>query len=211
MRPGQVHRLLLKAGSTGHLVQFRHEFYAESVTASTKLLRKASSNNFYQLASNTFQKLHTILTYTLQEYNSQQENYQAAIKANLDILFIELSRKAGKDPTDSINLYMQERLESFLSLLENNLSNGRTPSHYAALLNLSTFQLNNTTKTLLGKTASELINDRVILEAKRYLLATSNQVTQIADHLGYEDASYFVRFFKKHTGLSPEAFRKNFI
>jgi AraC-like DNA-binding protein len=86
----------------------------------------------------------------------------------------------------------------------------KNPSQYAALLNLSTYQLNNTTKTLLGKSASELINDRVILEAKRYLLATSNQIIQIAGHLGYEDASYFVRFFKKHTGLSPEAFRKNY-
>jgi AraC-like DNA-binding protein len=210
MRPGQVHELLLKAGSTGHLIQFRSEFYAFHDSASTGLLRKASSNNFYQPESNSFQKLHTILAYALQEYNRRQENYQAAIKANMDLVFIELSRKGSKDRGDSVNRYMQERLESFLSLLESNLSNVKNPSQYAALLNLSTYQLNNTTKTLLGKSASELINDRVILEAKRYLLATSNQIIQIAGHLGYEDASYFVRFFKKHTGLSPEAFRKNY-
>ena len=65
-------------------------------------------------------------------------------------------------------------------------------------------------KVTVGKPASKLINDQVLLEAKRYLLATPNQVKDIADHLGYEDISYFIRFFKKHTGFSPEAFRKNF-
>jgi AraC family transcriptional regulator, transcriptional activator of pobA len=42
------------------------------------------------------------------------------------------------------------------------------------------------------------------------LLATPNQIKDVADHLGYEDVSYFIRFFKKHTGHSPEAFRRNF-
>lgn len=210
LRPGQVHQLLLKAGSTGYLVQFKHEFYPSPVGASTDLLRQASSNNFYDFTSGSFQKVYTLLTYAHQEYEGRKKDYEAAIKANLDLVFIELSRKASNKPTDSTSLYMQERLESFLSLLEPepNMFSQRTSSHYAASLNLSTYQLNNTTKTLLGKTVSELIDDRIILEAKRYLLATSDQITQIADHLGYEDVSYFVRFFKKHTGSSPEAFRK---
>jgi AraC-like DNA-binding protein len=78
------------------------------------------------------------------------------------------------------------------------------------MLNLSNYQLNAITKTTLGKTCSEVIDEYIILESKRNLLATSNQVTQIAFHLGYEDVSYFIRFFKKHTGYSPEAFRNNF-
>ncbi|MBL7932446.1 MAG: AraC family transcriptional regulator, partial [Bacteroidia bacterium] len=72
------------------------------------------------------------------------------------------------------------------------------------------YQLNSITKSLLGKTCSEIINEQIILEARRYLLATSNQVNQIAYQLGYEDVSYFIRFFKKHTGHSPDSFRQNF-
>lgn len=49
-----------------------------------------------------------------------------------------------------------------------------------------------------------------ILEAKKYLLTTQYQVKDIADLPGYEDVSYFIRFFKKHTGYSPGAFRQNF-
>jgi AraC family transcriptional regulator, transcriptional activator of pobA len=62
----------------------------------------------------------------------------------------------------------------------------------------------------VGKTVAQLIDEQIILEAKRYLLATPNQVKDIAWDLGYEDVSYFIRFFKKHTGLTPDAFRKNF-
>jgi AraC-like DNA-binding protein len=77
------------------------------------------------------------------------------------------------------------------------------------MLNLSSYQLNAIVRATLGKTCSELIIEYILLESKRYLLATSHQVTQIAYHLGYEDVSYFIRFFKKHTGYSPEAFRNN--
>ena len=77
-------------------------------------------------------------------------------------------------------------------------------------MNLSSYQLNEITKSTIGKTASALLTERIILEAKRYLLATPNQVKDIADMLGYEDVSYFIRFFKKHTGYSPEAFRRHF-
>ena len=83
-------------------------------------------------------------------------------------------------------------------------------SQYADLLNLSPYQLNAITKASVGKTVAQLIDEQIILEAKRYLLATPNQVKDIAWDLGYEDVSYFIRFFKKHTGLSPDAFRKNF-
>jgi AraC-like DNA-binding protein len=105
---------------------------------------------------------------------------------------------------------MQQRLEEFLELIETHIASHKQVSEYAQMLSLSTYQLNAITKTTLGKTCSQLIDDTLILGAKRYLLATSNQITQIAYLLGYEDISYFSRFFKKHTGYSPEAFRQNF-
>jgi AraC-like DNA-binding protein len=105
---------------------------------------------------------------------------------------------------------MQEHLDKFLGLLEINIFTHKQVSQYAGMLNLSAYQLNTIAKTTLGKTSSELINEHIILEAKRCLLATSSQINQTAYRLGYEDVSYFIRFFKKHTGYSPEAFRNNF-
>lgn len=209
MRPGQVHQLVLKTGSTGYLLQFRDEFYFPRDKASNQLLRKAGISNHYQLNADGFQKLLAILTSIFREYNDKQESYEEVIKANMGVLFIELVRLHSCIPQDNVNLYTQERLEAFLSLLETHATQKQV-SEYAAMLNLSVYQLNAITKAALGKTCSELINEHIILEAKRYLLATSNQINQIAYHLGYEDVSYFIRFFKKQTGHSPEAFRHNF-
>lgn len=78
------------------------------------------------------------------------------------------------------------------------------------MLSITPYQLNAITKALLHKTGSELINEHIILEAKRMLIGTANQVNQIANMLGYDDPSYFIRYFKKQTGLTPEAFRQNF-
>ncbi|SFD15664.1 transcriptional regulator, AraC family [Chitinophaga sp. CF118] len=210
MRPGQVHQLILKAGSTGYLMQFKTDFYYPNDKESNQLLHKVSNMNLYQPDADRFKKLLSILTYIFQEYTNKQERYQEVIKANLGIFFIELVRQYSKTSLQNVNTYTQERLEEFLELLDTHISTHKQVSQYAEMLNLSSYQLNAITKTTLGKTSSELINEYIILESKRQLLATSNQVTQIAYHLGYEDVSYFIRFFKKHTGHSPEAFRHNF-
>ncbi|TRX59457.1 helix-turn-helix domain-containing protein [Fulvivirga sp. M361] len=207
MRPGQVHQLTLKAGSTGYLMQFKTDFYYSYDTLSNQLLRKASNLNLYQSEVNRFEKLLSILTYIFQEYTDKQEGYKEVIKANLGIFLVELIRQNSDNPSNSVNSYEQERLEEFSELLETHISSHKQVSQYAGMLNLSSYQLNAITKATRGKTCSELINEYIILESKRYLLATTNQVNQIAYHLGYEDVSYFIRFFKKHTGYSPEAFR----
>jgi AraC family transcriptional activator of pobA len=212
MRPGQVHRLSLTAGSKGYLIEFKTDFYHPQDKLSIQLLRKAGHKNYRQFDPTGFKKLQDLFTIIFQEYTNKQENYQEVIKANLGIFFIELSRR-GQPPIngkDNINYYSQERLEEFLELIETRIAQHKQVSDYAEILNLSPFQLNAITKATLGKTGSELINEFIILEAKRYLLATSNQITQIAYQLGYEDVSYFIRFFKKRTGLSPEVFRRNF-
>lgn len=212
MRPGQVHQLNLKSGSTGYLIQFKKDFYLTNYKESRLLLRKASSKNIQQPDVKTFSKLYSILTEIFGESNTKDEKYSEVIKASLSIFFIELVRYQQKNEQDVDRgiVLNQDRLEDFTELLDAQISKNKQPAQYAKMLNLTPYQLNTITKTALGKTSSELINEQIILESKRYLLSTSNQIKEIAYHLGYEDTSYFIRFFKKHTGLSPEAFRNNF-
>jgi AraC family transcriptional regulator, transcriptional activator of pobA len=211
MRPGQVHQLTLKAGSTGYLLEFNSEFYQLNERGTSQVLRQATHTNFCQMDSHAFSRLHSVLSYIMQEYHEQREGYQQIIKSNLNIFFIEFLRhRKQHDRTAPRTAYALEKLHQFLEVVEQNLRMQKQVSEYAAAMNMSVYQLNNITKTTLGKRASEVINDHIILEAKRYLLATSEQVSQIAYHLGYEDASYFIRFFKKHTKHTPESFRSNF-
>jgi AraC family transcriptional activator of pobA len=209
MRPGQVHQLNLKAESRGYLIEFKTDFYSTHNNGSDQLLRRSSSVNQYRFNERSFKKLTITLDSVFREHKNREEKYYAAIKANLDVFFIELVRQ-HKAPSDQVSEYVQERLEDFFSLLATHISNDRQVSFYANKLNLSLYQLNAITNSTLGKTSSEVINEYIVLESKRYLLATSNQVNQIAYRLGYEDVSYFIRFFKKQTGYTPDAFRQNF-
>lgn len=211
MRPGQVHNLFLKAGGTGYLIQFKTDFLYSHNSASQNHLSKLIQYNIYNLEEEGFDKIETLLLEALKEYTYKLKGYQEVLKASLSIFLIELLRQR-QDKAISVvrgSTYAQEKLEQFLELVEKNRITHKQVSQYTGLLNLSSYQLSAITKTLLNKTPSEIINNHIILEAKRQLLATSKQVSQIAYHLGYDDASYFTRFFKKHTGLSPESFRQN--
>jgi AraC family transcriptional activator of pobA len=211
MRPGQVHYLCLKADSTGYLIQFKKDFLYSHNSASQDHLTKLIQYNVYNLEEEGFGKIESVLLDALKEYTYKAKGYQEVLKANLSIFLIELLRQRRDKvvPLMRGNTYAQEKLEQFLELVEKKSSTHKQVSQYASLLNLSSYQLSAITKTILNKTPSEIINNYIILEAKRQLLATSKQVSQIAYHLGYDDASYFSRFFKKHTHFSPEAFREN--
>lgn len=212
IRPGQVHRLELNAGSTGFLMEFDRTFYQPKNTITGQRWKKATSKNHCEVEAGRFLRLHSILCNIMNEHSTKQEGYVEAIKANLDLFFIEYIRQSRHQGVvaNNENGYMHAQFDYFIQLLEANIGAMKNVAQYAGLLNLSTYQLNAITKAAVGKTVSDLINEQIILEAKRYLLATPDQVKDIADHLGYEDASYFIRFFKKQTGVSPEAFRKNF-
>ncbi len=212
LRPGQVHQLSLKASCTGFLAEFDTAFYHPKDKLANQRLIKAGNKNYCAFETERFKKLQDVLAYIFNEYSAKQNGYIEVIKANLDIFFIEFIRQSSNpnDVSKKGSTYSQERFEEFIDLTSTHITTHKQVSQYADMMSLSSYQLNSITKETVGKSASELINEQIVLEAKRNLLATPNQVKDIADHLGYEDISYFIRFFKKHTGFSPEAFRKNF-
>ena len=212
LRPGQVHQLDLKAGSSGYLVEFDHSFYHPKEKISIQRLRKASNKNFCAFSLDRFNRIMNLLKSMFSEFKNRDDGYLDVIRSSLDIFFIEYVRQSP-NPNAMVSTaatYTQERFDEFLYLLDKYLTTHKQVSEYTGMMNLSAYQLNEITKSSIGKTASELINEHIILEAKRYLLATPNQVKDIADLLGYEDPSYFIRFFKKQTGSSPDAFRQHF-
>ena len=166
--------------------------------------------NFFRFDKASFKRTLSILNHIFHEHADQQQGFKETIKANLDIFFIELARRPVETSPARTVSFMQERLDEFVRLLEIHICDHKKVSDYADMLNVSPYQLNTATKTYFRKTSSQMIDQQIILESKRFLLGTSNQVSQIALHLGYEDVSYFIRFFKKHTGYTPESFRHNF-
>lgn len=99
------------------------------------------------------------------------------------------------------------QLERFRSLIDENMRRRWSVAQYAGQLGISAGQLSRLTRESLGKSSIDLINERVLVEAQRELIYTNASIKQIADGLGFEDESYFGRFFRKHMGVSPLAYR----
>lgn len=212
LRPGQVHQLQLSVGSSGYIMAFDTSFYQSKDHVANHRLKKAVSKNFCNLELARFNKLIDLMHTVFREHTLKEDGYLDAIAAHLDLFFIEYTRQS-RNPAQVPQPggdYAQERYEQLMQLLEEKFTELKSVSDYAQLLNLSSYQLNAITKSAVGKTVSELINAQIVLESKRLLLATSNQVKDIAYELGYEDVSYFIRFFRKQTGHAPESFRQNF-
>lgn len=210
MRPAQVHQFELKVGSEGYWVAFNKEFALMCSSIFNALLRNAASRNFYKLNEQDIRALCPVLQTILDEYQTKQAGFEYIVKASIEIFLIQFLRLQKKDDDAVVtNIYQQEKLQEFMDFLETNIGTMKHAVAYADMVSLSVFQLNSITKGLIGKTVAALIEDQIILEAKRQLLGTPNQVSQIAFELGYEDVSYFIRFFKKRMGITPEVFRKN--
>ena len=97
--------------------------------------------------------------------------------------------------------------KSFQSLLEKNYVLLKRPSEYANLLNISTPYLNQCVKSSTDMSVSQVIHERIVLEAKRLLYQTDKSVKEIAFDLRYTDYRYFTRLFRKLTGFSALTFR----
>jgi YesN/AraC family two-component response regulator len=98
-------------------------------------------------------------------------------------------------------------LQSLKDAIEKDFKTKHSASDYANTLNISASALAKITKTHFNKTLTDLISERIIIEAKRELYLTNKAIKQIAYDLGYQDEHYFSRFFKNNAEVSPQMYR----
>lgn len=99
-------------------------------------------------------------------------------------------------------------LARYAQMIETHFSRQHRVGWYAGRLGVTAAHLNSIAQTLAGKTALQLIHERLLLEARRELIYTTRPVSAIADSLGFADPGYFTRFFKRLAGPSPKDFRR---
>lgn len=167
LRPGQVHQLTLKKESTGFIIEFNEDFYSPREGIEKMAMRKLSNKTHRQFTKEKYNNIQFISKYLFQEYTLKEHMVHTAMQAGLDMLIIELLR-SGSDAEPTLkakNLFLQERFESFLELLEKKISTIKQVSQYATMLHLTNYQLNTATQATLGKNASEVINNYIVLES----------------------------------------------
>jgi AraC family transcriptional activator of pobA len=213
LTPGQVHAWDLAPNTQGTLLFFTAEFYQGAQVLDT--LRQFPFFRSWQHAPVLFstaealQPVVAFLQQMQQEYTQSFAFQQEALQAYLKLLLIQLARlyptaaTQPEAPTWPFQLYQLE------TLVEQHYLEHQPISYYAEALHLTPKYLNELCKQNLGKTTTDLLQERLILEAKRLLTHSPHlTIAQIGSQLGFEDNSYFSRFFKKQTGTTPEKFRQ---
>jgi AraC-like DNA-binding protein len=216
----QVHYFDQKTDYSGVLIHFNEAFLVQKDNEVDFFLKYNLFNNPYQLPSCCIsQGIEHILDEYLAQIKRELQNEaefgkEELIRVYLKAFLIQVQRRKN---------YFEERaadapfvvddkkvhLIRFVNLIDENYTKGLTVTEYAQLLHISSRTLSDLTNQLLGKTPSLMIQERLILEAQRLLLHSNLNVNQIGYRLGFDDPSYFVKYFKKHTRLSPSEFRKS--
>ncbi len=98
----------------------------------------------------------------------------------------------------------------FKNLLEDHYKEIKSVERFALMMSVSEKKLNKATNQVLGKSPKEIIDERVVLEAKRLLAHTSNSIKEVGFELGFDEPTNFIKYFKKHVGKTPIEFRGSF-
>jgi AraC family transcriptional activator of pobA len=139
---------------------------------------------------------------------SKSNRSNMVLQACLQLILAKASNiKLTNEGLDPRYIERDELMEQFIQALDNNFLSLHKPSDYADLLSISTNYLNKRCRRYFRKSPSQLIQDRLIQEAKKYLYLTDKSVKEIANILRFKDESYFSRYFKNAAKVSPLAFR----
>ena len=139
-----------------------------------------------------------------------REGYRLAMRGLLALVAIAVARlAASRARTGSVTLAPADAtVDALRRLVEENFRKERLLEFYAEKLAMTADRLNDHVKRATGVTAGHLIRQRVLTEAKRQLVFTSQPIHEIAYDLAFSDPSHFARFFRKQTGTTPHEFRE---
>lgn len=172
-------------------------------------------NNIYQpphtfVDEATSASLRFLLDKMKAEVGHAKIDQHEVLVSYLKIFLITLSRlKMEQQPAASVPDAKEPLiLQALKDTIEKDFKEKHSASDYAKTLNISTKALAKITKSYFNRTLTEMISERIIIEAKRELYMTRKPVKEIAYELGYEDEYYFSRFFKTNVDISPQLYRE---
>lgn len=153
--------------------------------------------------SHYFDKLSHELT---QEESPQQD---AIVRSLFVILIAKVEASNHSHKSDLLEGEKFQQFQQFYALLQEGYTQSRSAAHYANELAITYKHLNEICKSVQRKTAKEIIDDFVLLKAKRMLVNSEVKSNALAYELGFEDPTNFTKYFKNLTGFTPKSFKKS--
>lgn len=206
MKPAQVHSWQLQK-ARGFVIEFNRDSLKGMGLHAPDLIRQLDfTPDSLIVKPAEFESLKTISTLMLEEFMNEGEHLDLVLRCHLMALLIQILRKSP--------LLKQvkgiEVLDRFRHLVEQNFKHEHRVEFYAKELKLTPKALTMQLSRLTGKSPRLVIQERCLLEAKRFLAYSTLPIADIGYELGFEDSNYFTRFFRLHEKMTPARFRKDF-
>jgi len=200
LTPGQVHCWEFTKIPKGFVCIFKDDFLNENIEGKRHIynfppmlyLKKDLSG-----IQNDFEQLKNV-------FDTDAGN-NAIIRSYLNIIVLKLVALGNNEPAFQTSL--NPLVSSFKNLIDRFYGEQKDLNFYAEQLNVTKRKLSETCKKELGRPATSLLNERLIMESKRLLKHTIKTISEIAYELNFTDPSYFVKFFKVNTSLTPGEYR----
>ncbi len=214
MSPGQAHKLELSHDIEGYIFIFTADFYLLNRRNQNSLIEFPffytihQDNPPLQLNSDSdVSFLETLFRQSIAEAKPEGNYRMEMLRSLLDLILTTCASRYQE------NEHLNQKgkglimVKQFLHLLEENHTRNLAIAEYAEMIGVTANHLTQTVKLLTGKTSSQLIKAKQLLEIKRLLAHTNLTASEIATQLTFEDQSYFTRFFRRETGITPLQFR----
>lgn len=214
IRKDQIHNFDINLDVKGYILLFTDEFLLSHFSAyEINVVSQLFNEHLYSphtgLNEENFDMLTRIAIFLEREYSRYNGPLSNGIlRSTLQVIILNLLRIKGSETEEKMQETYVAQFIRFQELLRENCLSIKKVADYARMLNCSTKTLSNITNRLIKKSAKQFIDDEVVLQIKRMLLNSDMTATEIAYASGFEDPSYLFKYFKKQTGLSPDAFRK---
>ena len=214
MSPGQAHKLELSQDIEGYIFIFTADFYLLNRSNQNSLIEFPFFYTIHQdnppllLQNETdIRFLETLFRQSIAEINQSGDHILDILRSILDLILITCSARYPVNENLLNKGKGQILVKKFFHLIEENNQKNLSLSDYANIIGVTANHLTQTVKVLTGKTSQQIIKAKQLLEIKRLLVHTNLNISEIANQLNFEDQSYFSKFFKRETGLTPLQYR----
>jgi AraC-like DNA-binding protein len=213
----QTQNFIIKPGNDGYLIVFTDE-YLNRGHIQKQTLSKTWLFNYHVekplIQINPLEQSHffDLVKLIYKEFKKSYDQLTEEIIRNmLNLIILKAERIKRNDLYENQTLFRDDLFFRFKNLLENNYQESRNAKLYADKLDVSYKHLNNICKLNINKTAKSFIDDFLILEAKRDIISSDHTVKEISEKLGFDEPTNFVKYFKKHSRISPMRFKKKYL
>jgi AraC-like DNA-binding protein len=216
MSPGQVHSWKFSEDVDGsiffHSADFIDQHYAGRSVYQLPFFYSTQNQPYLQLTPGQTARLKARFAEMQDEYATKDIYSRARLVSLVDLVYLDVSRiyPAHTQAHREEDAGYMGRYRQLGRLIDLHFTEQKSAAYYAEKMNISTRHLNRVVQTAVGRTTSDLILDRVMLEARRKMVHENSSLTQIAYSLGYDDYAYFSKLFKARIGLTPRQFQQRY-